>query len=128
MLALLCFVLAILPSPLKSKSRLEAENVALRHQLLVLRRQVQGRVRLTNNDRWFLVQLVVAFRPFCRSSRSPVPRHLSIGIGRAFVAIGVGSRAQGESVRIENLIRLSVDGIFGKDNCSPDQDSRLINL
>src|SRR6476646_7398851 len=57
MFALLCFVLAILASPFKSKSRLEAENVALRHQLIVLRRKVQGRVRLTNNDRWFFIQL-----------------------------------------------------------------------
>jgi hypothetical protein len=46
-----------LASPFKSKSRLEAENVALRHQLIVLRRKVQGRVRLTNNDRWFFIQL-----------------------------------------------------------------------
>ena len=30
---------------------------ALRHQLMVLRRKVPGRVRLTNNDRWFFVQL-----------------------------------------------------------------------
>ena len=44
-------------SPFKSKSRLEAENAVLRHQLIVLRRKVQGRVRLTNNDRWFLIQL-----------------------------------------------------------------------
>ena len=44
-------------SPFKSKSRLEAENVALRHQLIVLRRKVQGRVQLTNNDRWFFIQL-----------------------------------------------------------------------
>ena len=44
----LCFVLAVLASPFKSKSRLEAENVALRHQLIVLRRKVQGRARLTN--------------------------------------------------------------------------------
>jgi hypothetical protein len=29
----------------------------LRHQLIVLRRRLHGRVRLTNNDRWFLVQL-----------------------------------------------------------------------
>jgi hypothetical protein len=57
MFALLCFVLAVLASPFKSKSRLEAENVALRHQLIVLRRKVQGRVRLTNNDRWFFIQL-----------------------------------------------------------------------
>ena len=57
MFALLCFVLAVLASPFKSKSRLEAENAALRHQLIVLRRKVQGRVQLTNNDRWFLIQL-----------------------------------------------------------------------
>jgi transposase InsO family protein len=57
MVALLCFVLAVLASPFKSKSRLEAENAVLRHQLIVLRRKVQGRVRLANSDRWFLIQL-----------------------------------------------------------------------
>ncbi len=57
MIALLCFVLAVLASPFKSKSRLEAENAALRHQLIVLRRKVQSRVRLTNNDRVFFIQL-----------------------------------------------------------------------
>src|ERR1700692_2613598 len=41
----------------KSKLRLEAENAVLRHQLIVLRRRLHGRVRLTNNDRWFLIQL-----------------------------------------------------------------------
>src|SRR5450759_4466982 len=57
MIALLCFVLAVLAAPFKSKSRLEAENAALRHQLIVLRRKVHGRVRLTNNDRWLFIQL-----------------------------------------------------------------------
>ena len=57
MIALLCFVMAILASPFKSKSQLEAENVALRHQLIVLRRKLHGRVRLTNSDRWFFIQL-----------------------------------------------------------------------
>src|SRR5450755_2550373 len=57
MIALLGFVLAVLAAPFKSKSRLEAENAALRHQLIVLRRKVQGRVRLTNNDRWLFIQL-----------------------------------------------------------------------
>ena len=37
--------------------RLEAENAVLRHQLIVLRRKVQGRACLTNNDRWFFIQL-----------------------------------------------------------------------
>jgi transposase InsO family protein len=57
MMALLCFILTVLISPFKSKSRLEAENTALRHQLMVLRRKLRGRVRLTNSDRWFFIQL-----------------------------------------------------------------------
>ncbi len=57
MIGLLCFAVAVLASPFKSKIRLEAENATLRHQLVVLRRQLKGRARLTNNDRWFFVQL-----------------------------------------------------------------------
>jgi hypothetical protein len=57
MVVLLCFFLALLTSPFKSKSRLEAENAALRHQLIVLQRKVRGRVHLTNSDRLFFIQL-----------------------------------------------------------------------
>jgi transposase InsO family protein len=57
MIGLLCFVLAVLASPFKSKLRLEAENAVLRHQLIILRRRPHGRVRLTNHDRWFFIQL-----------------------------------------------------------------------
>src|SRR5258706_3668760 len=57
MIALVYFVLAALASPFKSKSRLEAENAALRHQLIVLRRRVRGRAQLANSDRWFFVQV-----------------------------------------------------------------------
>jgi hypothetical protein len=57
MIGLLCFVLAVLASPFKSKLRLQAENAVLRHQLNVVRRRLPGRVRLTNHDRWFLIQL-----------------------------------------------------------------------
>jgi transposase InsO family protein len=57
MIALLCFFLTLLVSQFKPKSRLEAENVALRHQLIVLRRKVRGRVHLSNGDRLFFVQL-----------------------------------------------------------------------
>ena len=49
--------MAVLASPFKSKLRLEAENAVLRHQLIVLRRRLHGRVRFTNNDRWFFIQL-----------------------------------------------------------------------
>jgi transposase InsO family protein len=61
MIGLLCFALAVLTSPFKSRLRLEAENAALRHQLMVLRRRLQGRIRLTNHDRWFLIQLYHCF-------------------------------------------------------------------
>jgi hypothetical protein len=57
MIELFCFVLAVLSSPFKSKLRLGAENAVLRHQLIVLTRRLHGRVRLTNNDRWFFIQL-----------------------------------------------------------------------
>src|ERR1700724_2611477 len=61
MIELLCFILAVLASPFKSNTRLEAENAALRHQLIVLRRKVRGRARLTNNDRWFFIQMYRRF-------------------------------------------------------------------
>jgi len=40
--------LSILASLFKSKWQLEAENVALRHQVVVLRRHMRGRDRLKN--------------------------------------------------------------------------------
>jgi hypothetical protein len=49
MIALFCLFLALLASPFKSKSRLEAENAALRHQLIILRRKVRGRVAWLNS-------------------------------------------------------------------------------
>jgi transposase InsO family protein len=57
MIGLFFFALAVLASLFKSKLRLEAENAVLRHQLIVLKRRLHGRVRLTNHDRWFLIQL-----------------------------------------------------------------------
>ncbi len=57
MIALLCFFLALFVWPFKSKSQLEAENVALRRQLLILRGKARSRVHLTNGDRLFFVQL-----------------------------------------------------------------------
>ncbi len=57
MVALIFLFLNLVASLFKSKSRLEAENVALRHQLTVLQRRVGGRVRFTNSDRLFFIQL-----------------------------------------------------------------------
>jgi hypothetical protein len=41
MVALISFWLNVVASLFKSKSRLEAENAALRHQLIVLQRKVR---------------------------------------------------------------------------------------
>jgi hypothetical protein len=57
MVALLFFFLRLLVSPFLSISRLEAENAALRRQLIVLQHQVRGRVQFTNSDRLFFLQL-----------------------------------------------------------------------
>jgi len=61
MIALIRLLFAMLVSPFKSRSRLEAENAALRQQLIVLRRKAKGRAKLTNGDRWFFVQLYRLF-------------------------------------------------------------------
>ena len=59
MIGLLCFVLAVLASPFKSKLRLEAENAVLRHQLIVLRRRLPGRVRITTELRALIRRMSV---------------------------------------------------------------------
>src|SRR5947209_11062223 len=53
----LIFLIFNLAALFKSKSRLEAENAALRHQLIVLERKVRALVPFTNSDRLFFVQL-----------------------------------------------------------------------
>jgi hypothetical protein len=62
MVALFCLFLALFASPFKSKSRLEAENAALRHQLVILRRKVRGLVQFTNSDRLFSSSCIAGFR------------------------------------------------------------------
>ncbi|WP_197689219.1 hypothetical protein [Bradyrhizobium erythrophlei] len=76
MIGLLSFALAVLASPFKSKVRLEAENAVLRHQLIVLNRRQHGRVRLTNHDRWFLIQLYRWFPPILQVLRIIRPETL----------------------------------------------------
>jgi hypothetical protein len=96
MIGLLCLFLALLTAQFKSKSRLEAENAALRHQLIVLRRKVPGRVRLTNNDRWFLIQLSRWF-PAILHVVNIVQRETLVRWHRTgFRWIGIGNHALGE--------------------------------
>ena len=97
MIALLCFFLTLFTSPFKSKSRLEAENAALRHQVIVLERRVSGRVQFTNEDRLFLVislvsilRNVVANYPFERPHRFPGIQPSS---GHLYVRVKLESRS-----------------------------------
>jgi hypothetical protein len=62
MIALLWLLLAILALPFKSKCQLEAENVTLPHQVVVLRRRMRDRVRLTDLDRLVLSNFTAGFR------------------------------------------------------------------
>jgi hypothetical protein len=61
MVALLSLFLNLLISPLKSTSRLEAENAALRQQLVVLQRKVRGRIQFAIGDHLFFILLYRLF-------------------------------------------------------------------
>ena len=100
MIALICFVLAVLASPFKSNIRPEAENAVLRHQLIVLRRKLKGRARFKNNDRWFFVQLYRWFPSTLPVLKIIRPETL-VGWHRAGFrrTIGVRNRIDGEGDR-----------------------------
>jgi len=57
MIAQICFIWSVSTTPFKSNRQLEAENAALRHQLVVLQRKVRGRIEFTNGDRLFFILL-----------------------------------------------------------------------
>ena len=67
MIAVIRLLLALLAAPFRSKSALEAENAALRQQILVLRRKFRGRVSLSNGDRPFFVWLYRLFPSISRA-------------------------------------------------------------
>jgi hypothetical protein len=91
MIGLLCFVLAVLAAPIKSK-RLEAENAVLRHQLTVLRRRLQGHVRLRNKDCRLLIVLYRWFPSILQVLTIIRPETLIHWRRSGFAAIGAGSR------------------------------------
>jgi hypothetical protein len=94
MVALISFLLNVVASLFKSKSRLEAENAALRHQLIVLQRKVRGRVPFANSDRLFFVQLYRWFPSVLKAVTIIRPETLVRWHRAAFAAIGAGNRAR----------------------------------
>jgi hypothetical protein len=115
MIALICFVLAVLASPFKSKSRLEAENAALRHQLIVLRRKMPGRPWLTNNDRWFFLQMYRWFPSILKVVRFIQPETLVRWHRAGFrcywrwKSLGRGGRPQIETELRALIRRMSIE-------------------
>ena len=93
MIAVVSFLLAMLALPFKSKSRLEAENAALRQQLMVLRRKMKGRAATTNADRWFFVQLYRWFPSILSVITIIRPETLLRWHRAGFVIIGAGNQA-----------------------------------
>src|SRR5437660_1790771 len=89
MIALLCF-LTLFAAPFKSKSRLEAENAALRHQLIVLQR----RVRVASSSQMGIACswscCIDGFHRCSGPSLSSDRRPWCVGIGPAFAITGVG--------------------------------------
>src|SRR5271154_7637891 len=106
MIAFISFVLAALASLFKLKSRLEAENAVLRHQLIVLRRRGWGRAQPTNIDRWFLVQMYRWFPPILKVVTIVQPETLArwhrAGFRRYWRS---RSRSRGGRARIEIELR-----------------------
>jgi hypothetical protein len=82
MVALIFFLLNVVASLFKSKSWLEAENAALRHQLIVLQRKVHGRVPFANSDRLFFVQLYRRFPSVLKAVTIIRPETNILGDGR----------------------------------------------
>jgi hypothetical protein len=77
MVTLIFLFLNLAASLFKPRWRLEAENAALRQQLIVLQRKVRGRVEFTNSDRLFFIQLYRWF-PSILKAITPTRDHLAL--------------------------------------------------
>ncbi len=86
-------LLLVARTKLKSRARLEAENIVLRQQLIVLSRKTRPHVRLRNIDRLIFARMYRLF-PSILNAITVVKRETVIGgIGAAFGPIGGGSPA-----------------------------------
>jgi hypothetical protein len=93
---LLLIVLGGLASIFKTSAQLRLENIALRQQLVVLRRSAPKRLRLTSADRIFWVWLHHVWSDWKSALMIVKPETLSRGTARASVCSG-GGRSRVES-------------------------------
>jgi hypothetical protein len=99
MVALIFLFFNLVASLFKSKSRLEAENAALRHQLTVLQGKVRGRVQFLTAIVCSSSSCIVGFRRSSRPLRSSGPRPSCAGIVLGFAGTGAGDHAAWEAGR-----------------------------
>ena len=96
MVPLLFLFLNLLISPLQPTGRLEAENAALRHQLAVLQRKLQGRIEFTNGDRLFFILLYRLFPSVLKAMMMIVQPETVVRWHRAGFRHYWGNRAGGK--------------------------------
>jgi hypothetical protein len=96
MVALIFLLLHLGASFLKPHSWLEAENAALRQQLIVLQRQVRGRAQFTNSDRLFFIQLYRWFPSVLKAMTVMRPETVMRWQCADFAATGVGNHGTWE--------------------------------
>jgi hypothetical protein len=98
--------------------RFEAENAALRHQLIVLRRKIPGGPWLTNNDRWFFVQMYRWFPSILKVVRIIQPETLVRWHRTGFhcywrwKSLGRGGRPQIETELRALIRRMNIENPF----------------
>src|SRR5258708_4600385 len=95
MVAFLSLVVHAVVSPFKTKARLEAEIVLLRHQLGVLRQRLPSKPKLTVADRLLFVWLYRLFPSVLNALTIVQPGPSSGGIERASDCSGAGSLVVG---------------------------------
>jgi hypothetical protein len=117
MITLLSFFLTLFASPFKPKSRLEAENAALRHQPIVLQRRVRGRIQLTNGDRWFFVQLYRWFPSVLKAITIIRPETVVRWHRPASAATGAGNHSLGSRPQIDAQLRALIRRMSGTIRC-----------
>ncbi len=106
MVAFLNWFLLVLHSRFKSRARLEAENIVLRQQLIVLSRNSQARVRLWNTDRLMFVWLYRLFPSILDTVTVVKPETVMRWHRRGFRAYWRwNSRPRGGRPRIKREIR-----------------------
>jgi hypothetical protein len=99
MFAFLTKLLFVVRSRLKSRASLEAENLVLRQQVIVLSRKSRSRERIRNIDRLVLVWLYRFFPSILNAIVIVKPETVIAGTGTASEPIGVGSLAGAADVR-----------------------------